>query len=133
MASRTSAGALASRSAFARCSARSSATSAILPRARCKDAGMDSVFSVPTDSSGMRDKVAWVTGGASGLGRATAYALAEAGVEVVVADVQVEEGQAVAEDVGGHFVACDVRTLEANEAAVEFCVRECGGLDYAFL
>ena len=94
---------------------------------------MDSVFAVPTDTSVMRDKVALVTGGSSGLGRATAYALAEAGVEVVVADVQVPEGEAVAEDVGGHFIECDVQTLAANQAAVDFCVAECGGLDYAYL
>jgi NAD(P)-dependent dehydrogenase (short-subunit alcohol dehydrogenase family) len=90
---------------------------------------MNDVFASPTDTSAMRDKVALVTGGASGLGRATAFALAEAGVEVVVADLQAEAGRAVAEEVGGRFVECDVRTLEANEAAVEAC----GGVDYAFL
>jgi NAD(P)-dependent dehydrogenase (short-subunit alcohol dehydrogenase family) len=94
---------------------------------------MTDVFSSPTDVSGLRDKVALVTGGASGLGRATAFELAEAGVEVVVADVQVEAGRAVAEDVGGRFVECDVRTLDANRAAVDFCERECGGLDLAYL
>jgi NAD(P)-dependent dehydrogenase (short-subunit alcohol dehydrogenase family) len=91
------------------------------------------VFSEPIDLSVLRDKVALVTGGASGLGRATSMALAEAGAEVVVADVSVEAGRAVAEDVGGRFVECDVRTLAANKAAVDFCVAECGGLDYAYL
>ncbi len=92
-----------------------------------------SVFSDPTDTSSLRDKVALVTGGASGLGRATSFALAEAGVEVVVADVSVDEGRSVAEAVGGHFVECDVRTVEANQAAVAFCVETCGGLDLAYL
>ncbi len=91
------------------------------------------VFSEPIDLSGLRDRVALVTGGASGLGRATCLALAEAGAEVVVADVAVAAGEAVAEEVGGRFVECDVRSLEANRAAVDFCVRECGGLDYAYL
>ncbi|MEA2125751.1 MAG: hypothetical protein QOI80_2533 [Solirubrobacteraceae bacterium] len=94
---------------------------------------MDSVFSVPTDVSGLRDKVALVTGGASGLGRATAFALAEAGVEVVIADVQADAGRSVAEDVGGRFVECDVRSLDANRAAVSFCESECGGLDLVYL
>jgi NAD(P)-dependent dehydrogenase (short-subunit alcohol dehydrogenase family) len=92
-----------------------------------------SVFADPTDVTSLRDKVALITGGASGLGRATAFALAEAGVEVVVADVTVEDGEAVARDIGGRFVECDVRTLEANEAAVRFCVDECGGLDLVYL
>lgn len=88
-----------------------------------------SVFADPTDVSSLRDKVALVTGGASGLGRATSFALAEAGVEVVVADVSVDAGREVAEAVGGRFVECDVRTLEANRAAVEAC----GPLDLAYL
>jgi len=93
----------------------------------------DASFSTPTDSSGLRGKIALVTGGASGLGRATCLALAEAGVEVVVADVAQDSGRSVAAAVGGHFVACDVRTLAANRAAVEFCVATCGGLDLVYL
>jgi NAD(P)-dependent dehydrogenase (short-subunit alcohol dehydrogenase family) len=92
-----------------------------------------SAFAEPVDLSGLRDRVALITGGASGLGRATCFQLAEAGVEVVVADVDTEGGQAVAADVGGHFVECDVRTLAANEAAVQFCTERCGGLDLVYL
>ncbi|ATW51345.1 SDR family NAD(P)-dependent oxidoreductase [Streptomyces peucetius] len=81
----------------------------------------------------LRGKVAIVTGGASGLGRATALALAEAGAEVVVADVDAEGGREVADIVGGHFRACDVSDLDANRALVNFAVEHCGGVDIAFL
>jgi NAD(P)-dependent dehydrogenase (short-subunit alcohol dehydrogenase family) len=81
----------------------------------------------------LRDKVAIVTGGASGLGRATALALAAEGVEVVVADVDAEGGAAIAEQVGGHFVATDVSSLDANVALVEAAVDLAGGVDIAFL
>jgi NAD(P)-dependent dehydrogenase (short-subunit alcohol dehydrogenase family) len=81
----------------------------------------------------LRDKVALITGGASGLGRATALAMAEAGAEVVVADLDEEGGRAVAEQVGGHFTPCDVSDLEANKAMVAFAVEQCGGVDVAYL
>jgi NAD(P)-dependent dehydrogenase (short-subunit alcohol dehydrogenase family) len=94
---------------------------------------MSDVFPTPVDLSALRDKVAIVTGGASGLGRATALALAEAGVEVVVADVDEQGGRSVASAVGGRFVRTDVSDLDANRALVEFAVAECGGLDFAYL
>jgi NAD(P)-dependent dehydrogenase (short-subunit alcohol dehydrogenase family) len=81
----------------------------------------------------LRDKVALVTGGASGLGRATALALAEAGAEVVVADVDEAGARQVAERVGGHAVVCDVADLDANRAMADFAVDTCGGLDVVFL
>jgi NAD(P)-dependent dehydrogenase (short-subunit alcohol dehydrogenase family) len=81
----------------------------------------------------LRDKVALITGAASGLGRATAVALAAAGAEVVVADLDELAGREVASRVGGHFVACDVADFEANEAMVRFAVDTCGGLDIAYL
>lgn len=92
-----------------------------------------SAFAAPVDLSALRDRVALVTGGASGLGRATALALAAAGAEVVVADVDAEAGEAVAAQVGGHFVATDVSDLEANRAMVAFALERCGRLDLAHL
>lgn len=81
----------------------------------------------------LRDKVALLTGGAGGIGRATALRLAEAGAEVVVADWDSESGQAVADEVGGHFFQVDVRELAANVEMVQFAVEKCGGLDHVFL
>jgi NAD(P)-dependent dehydrogenase (short-subunit alcohol dehydrogenase family) len=90
-------------------------------------------FSTPIDLSPLRDRVALVTGGASGLGRATAVLLAEAGAEVVVADVDKEGGAAAAAQVGGHFVPTDVSDLESNRAMVDFTRRTCGQIDFAHL
>jgi NAD(P)-dependent dehydrogenase (short-subunit alcohol dehydrogenase family) len=78
-------------------------------------------------------RVALVTGGAKGIGAAAARRLADAGVSVVVADVDARWGQVVADDVGGVFVTCDVSRLEGNEAAVAAAVEHFGGLDIAFL
>jgi len=85
------------------------------------------------DSADLRDRVALVTGGASGLGRATARALAEAGARVVVADLDAEGGRAVAAELDGAFFAADVADLHANLAMAEFCVEHLGGLDLVHL
>jgi len=65
----------------------------------------------------IKDKVFIVTGAASGLGEGTARALAAAGGKVVIADMNAERGEAVAKDIGGAFVKCDV-TSEADGQAV---------------
>ncbi len=62
-------------------------------------------------------KVFIVTGGASGLGEGTARMLAAKGGKVVIADMQVEKGEAIAKDIGGAFVKCDV-SQEADGQAV---------------
>ena len=62
-------------------------------------------------------KVFIVTGGASGLGEGTARMLAAHGAKVVLADLQEQAGQAVAEAIGGRFVRCDV-SQEADGQAV---------------
>jgi NAD(P)-dependent dehydrogenase (short-subunit alcohol dehydrogenase family) len=83
--------------------------------------------------SRLDDKVALVTGAAGGLGGATARALAAEGATVVAADVDEPGAHAIAAEVGGHAIACDVSDLEANRAAVAFAVDECGGLDLVHL
>ncbi len=62
-------------------------------------------------------KVFIVTGAASGLGEGAARRLAQMGAKVVVADMQADKGEAVAKDIGGAFVKCDV-TSEADGQAV---------------
>ena len=60
----------------------------------------------------LQDKSAVVTGGASGIGEASARQLAALGAKVVVADLNEELGQQVATDIGGMFVKCDVTAEE---------------------
>jgi NAD(P)-dependent dehydrogenase (short-subunit alcohol dehydrogenase family) len=71
---------------------------------------------------------ALVVGGASGLGEATARALARAGAQVTIADVNAERGAAVAEELGAPFAACDVREEDQVAAAVETGAQADGGL-----
>jgi NAD(P)-dependent dehydrogenase (short-subunit alcohol dehydrogenase family) len=60
-----------------------------------------------------------VTGGASGLGEATARLLARRGARVVVADLQADKGLALAAEIGGAFVRTDVTATDTVIAAVE--------------
>ena len=60
-----------------------------------------------------------VTGGASGLGEATARALAERGVKVVLADLNDEAGERIAKEIGGAYAHCDVTNTDQVIAAIE--------------
>jgi NAD(P)-dependent dehydrogenase (short-subunit alcohol dehydrogenase family) len=70
-----------------------------------------------------------VTGGASGIGRACAEAFAAAGASVLVADLDGAGAEAVAKEIGGRGVACDVTDEAAVRAAVDLAVTEFGRLD----
>jgi len=67
-------------------------------------------------------KVFIVTGGASGLGEGTARMLAREGGKVVVADVQADKGAALARELHGAFVKCDVTQEVDGQAAVDQAV-----------
>lgn len=70
----------------------------------------------------IKGKVFIVTGGASGLGEGTARMLALRGGTVVIADMQVEKGEAVAKEIGGAFVRCDVSNEADAQAVVDKAV-----------
>lgn len=75
----------------------------------------------------IKDKVFIVTGAASGLGEGTARMLVAQGARVVLADLQVERGEAVAKELGAHFIKCDV-TQEADAQAVVAAATSAGKL-----
>lgn len=63
-------------------------------------------------------QAAIVTGGGSGLGAGTARMLAAAGAKVAVLDINEENAKAVADEIGGLALGCDVASASAAEAAV---------------
>ncbi len=74
---------------------------------------------------------ALVSGGASGLGEATARRLHADGAHVVIADVNPEKGEALAAELGIPFVQCDVRDEDQVQAAVDKAAEADGGLRIA--
>jgi NAD(P)-dependent dehydrogenase (short-subunit alcohol dehydrogenase family) len=64
------------------------------------------------------DRVFIVTGAASGLGEGTARMLAREGAKVVIADLQAERGAAIAAELGGAYVRCDVSNEDDGRAVV---------------
>lgn len=84
----------------------------------------------------LRDKVTIVTGGASGIGKATALAFSREGANVVVADISVEMGDEVVsmiKQVGGEaiFVKTDVSQAAQVQSLVQSAINTYGRLDYA--
>ena len=71
----------------------------------------------------IRDNVFLITGGASGLGAATARLFAAEGGKIVVADLNQDAGVALAQELGGVFVKCDVSREEDATQAVEAATR----------
>jgi len=64
-------------------------------------------------------QAALVTGGASGLGEATARELARLGAKVAVLDVNIEQAQAVAREIGGVACRCDITDTASLQAALD--------------
>jgi NAD(P)-dependent dehydrogenase (short-subunit alcohol dehydrogenase family) len=73
-------------------------------------------------------KVAIVTGGAQGLGRGMVECFVEEGARVLIADTNVDAGEALAEEVGCAFARTDVAEAEQVQAAVDLAVEQFGGL-----
>jgi NAD(P)-dependent dehydrogenase (short-subunit alcohol dehydrogenase family) len=76
----------------------------------------------------IKNSVFLVTGGASGLGAASARMAAENGAKVVIADVQVEAGEKMARELNGRFIKTDVTSESEGKAAVALAIKEFAGL-----
>ena len=82
----------------------------------------------------LEGKVAVITGGASGIGEATARLFTAEGAKVVIADMQRRRGQALADELGemAAFVPCEVRQESEVKGAVDLAVDRWGRLDCMF-
>src|ERR671917_183621 len=92
---------------------------------------------MPDHDRRFTDKIAFVTGAAGGIGRATALAFAREGASVVIADVDEQTNTETArliEEAGGRVIAvrCDVTRAQDLQAALDLALETFGGLDVAF-
>ena len=76
----------------------------------------------------IKNSVFLITGGASGLGEATARMAAENGGKVVIVDMQAEAGEKLARELGGRYAKTDVTSEAEGKAAVALAVKEIGGV-----
>ncbi|GAA1799396.1 3-oxoacyl-ACP reductase [Planosporangium flavigriseum] len=80
----------------------------------------------------LQGRVAVITGGASGIGLASARRLAQEGAKVVIGDLDEAAGKAAAEEVGGLFVSVDVTNPDQVNALFEAANSTYGSVDIAF-
>ena len=76
----------------------------------------------------IKNSVFLITGGASGLGAATARMAAENGGKVVLADLNADMGEKLAKELGGRFIKTDVTSEADGKAAVALAQKEFGGV-----
>ncbi|MGB9227704.1 SDR family NAD(P)-dependent oxidoreductase, partial [Mycobacterium sp.] len=77
----------------------------------------------------LEGRVALVTGGASGIGRATAHRLAAEGMRLCVVDIDGDAASSVTKAIGGVAVPCDVSDPQQVDNAFTVCARELGSVD----
>lgn len=82
----------------------------------------------------LQDKVAVITGAASGIGAGAVRRFIEEGAKVIIADIQDEPGKALAQELGANtrFIHTDVTSEEQVAAAVDLAVQEFGRIDIMF-
>lgn len=80
----------------------------------------------------LEDKVALITGGTSGIGRATAELFASQGAKVSITGRRAELGRQVADAIGGIYIQADHRCLEDCERAVQDTMAAYGRIDILF-
>lgn len=81
----------------------------------------------------MDNDIAFITGAATGIGAAVATALAGQGMRVAVCDINTREGEALAGNIGGEFIRCDVTSLASVRAAADHCLTTLGVPRYVHL
>ncbi|MED6134913.1 Short-chain dehydrogenase reductase Ata1 [Stylosanthes scabra] len=87
---------------------------------------------IKSPSKRLINKVAVITGGARGIGAATAKLFAENGAHVVIADVLDDLATSLAESIGGRFIHCDVSKEQDVESAINLALSWKGKLDIMF-
>ncbi len=80
----------------------------------------------------VKNKIALITGGSRGIGAETARLLAHEGATVIITDILIEEGQALADRIGGKFYALDVSDETAWQSIINAIQHEFGRLDILF-
>jgi 3-oxoacyl-[acyl-carrier protein] reductase len=77
----------------------------------------------------LKDKVCLITGGAAGIGKATAQRFAEEGAKVVICDLAEDAGKQVAEEIGGEFYKVNVADRQEVQGWIDAVVEKFGRVD----